>query len=75
MPDIDLRSIATELRRLNDNLEQFFRAWSSSQPNRYSVVPDNFDPDEHSAVLYPDEFGDLVAQHLGRRVAGIDVGR
>jgi hypothetical protein len=61
--------IVAELRRLNNNIEQYLQL---SKPKE---VPFNFDADEHSAVLYPDEFGELVSQHLGKNVAGINVGR
>lgn len=65
---LDVSDIVSELKRLNYNLEKIF------QVDAPEVVPGrDFDPDEFSSVSYSDEIGELVEQHLNKRIGGVEV--
>lgn len=63
---ISLEGIEFQLRRIADALEHI----AYPKPE---VTASDFDVDEFSTVLYTDEEGELVQQHLDKRIGGVVV--
>lgn len=65
---IDLSQVVSELKRLNNNLEQMFQINAPMLE-----VGRDFDPDDYSSVMYSSEEAELITERLGHKIIGMDI--